>query len=144
MKVSPDSSIYSVFSTTSRRPPSIADEKIVRPQPEQTKAPPSERDSQLVADFHARMARQALDWADSDHDGKVTKDEYMRGQARLAELNNRPDDQAANEARWSAIDTSGKGWVDEAGFGDGLAKIFPVSVGHFDQGFAERLRYPRA
>ena len=143
MKVGRNNSIYSVFSTASRRPPSIADEKMALPgSSETTAAPPAVNDSQLIADFHARMARQSLDWADSDKDGRVTKDEYMSGQARLAQLDNRPDDKVANEKRWAKIDTSGKGWVDETELSDALAKMFPVSVGHFDQGFAERLRNP--
>ncbi|QRM45784.1 EF-hand domain-containing protein [Rhizobium sp. BG4] len=140
MKVGPDNSIYSVFSTANRRPPSIYDEKMVLPASSETKAPPAASDSQLVADFHSRMARQSLDWADADKDGRVTKDEYMSGQARLAELNDRPNDTAGNEKRWSEIDTGGKGWVNETELNDGLAKMLPVSVGHLDQGFAERLR----
>ena len=140
MKVGSDNSIYSVFSTASRRPPSIADEAMVVSEPAQAKAPSGASDRQLIADFNARMAKQSLDWADSDKDGRLTKDEYMSGQARLAELNDRPNDTAGNEERWSKIDTAGKGWVDEAELGQGLAKVLPVGVGHLDQGFAERLR----
>jgi hypothetical protein len=142
MKVGSDNSIYSVFSTASRRPPSIADEKIVLPASSETKAPPTASDSQLVADFHARMARQSLDWADADRDGRVTKDEYMSGQARLAELNDHTNDTTGNEKRWAVIDATGKGWVNETELNDGLSKIFPVSVGHLDPGSAERLRKP--
>jgi hypothetical protein len=144
MKVLSDNSIYSVFSTANRRPPSIDNEKMVLPSPEQPTAAPAASDSQLVADFQARMARQSLDWADSDKNGKVTEEEYMSGQARLADLNHRPDDKTANEKEWAAIDVTGKGWVDQTELGNGLAKMLPVSVGHFDQGYAERLRNSRA
>ena len=143
MKVGSYNSIYSVFSSTNLRPPSIADEKMALLPSVEPKAKPTTSDDQLVAGFHARMARQSLDWADSDKNGKVTRDEYLNGQARLAELNDRPNDTAANEKRWATIDTTGKGWVDETELGEGLAKMLPVSVGHLDRDLAERLRNPR-
>lgn len=143
MKVGSLTSIYRTIPPASNKLPIAADERMALPSSARTKAPPATSDSQLVADFHARMARQSLDWADSDKDGRVTKDEYMAGQARLAELNNNPNDVAGNEERWAAIDTAGKGWVNETELGEGLAKMFPVSVGHLDAGYAERLRNPR-
>jgi len=143
MKVVSDNSIYSILQRASRRPPSIADEAMVLPGPAQAKAPSSASDSQLIADFNARMAKQSLDWADSDKDGRVTKDEYMSGQARLAELNDRPNDTAGNEQRWAKLDTSGKGWVSEDEVAEGLAKILPVGVGHLDRGIAAPLRTSR-
>ncbi len=143
MKIGSDTSIYSVFSTSGRTPSSTNDEKMILPESAAEKARATTSDSQLVTDFHSRMARQSLDWADADKDGKVTKDEYMSGQARLAELNERPDDKVGNENRWAAMDTTGKGWVDESELGNGLKKIFAVGVGHLDEDFAERLRKPR-
>jgi len=138
MKVGSDNSIYSILSTASRRRPSIADEAMVLPGPASGAS-----DSQLIADFSARMAKQSLDWADSDKDGRVTKDEYMSGQARLAELNERPNDTAGNEQRWAKLDTNAKGWVGKDELVEGLAKILHVGVGHLDRGIAAPLRTSR-
>lgn len=90
------------------------------------------------------MAKQSLEWADTNKDGRVTKEEYMSGQARLAELDNRQNNVARNEERWATIDAADKGWVNETELKDGLSKIAPVRVGHLEPGFAERLRNPRA
>ncbi|MGO4355165.1 EF-hand domain-containing protein [Rhizobium sp. RAF36] len=143
MKVGQDNSIYSLFTPKAHnKSPSVADEKLDVSRAAPQKAPAVRSDQELAADFHARMAKQSLDWADADNDGKVTKQEFLDGQARLAEQDNRPNDAKANERKWSAIDAEGKGWVDEGGLRGGLEKIFPVSVGHLDPDYAERLRNP--
>lgn len=143
MKVGQDYSIYSLVTPKAHnKAPSLADEKLDVPRAAPQKAPPVRSDQELIADFHARMARQSLDWADVDKDGKVTKQEFLDGQARLAELDNQPNDTQANERKWSVIDAEGNGWVNERGLRNGLEKIVPVNVGHLDPAYAERLRNP--
>jgi hypothetical protein len=143
MKVGPGYSNYANFSHSSRKPQASAAKMADLAAVEKSKQTPPSSDTKLIADFHARMARQSLEWADSDHDGKLTKAEYTSGQSKLAELNHRPDDKKGSEDSWAAIDATGKGWVDEAELEGAFAKILPVSVGHLDPGFAERLRNPR-
>jgi hypothetical protein len=146
MKVGPDNSIYSLFTPRPHnRTPSINDENISLSSTPTAKPPLAIRnDQEMVADFHAHMAKQALEWADADKDRQVTKQEFMDGQARLAELNEKPCDPVADEAKWNAIDVDQKGWVNEDDLSSGLQKTFPVKVGHFDPAYAERLRDPRA
>ncbi|WP_428414813.1 EF-hand domain-containing protein [Pararhizobium sp.] len=140
MKVGSDNSIYSLLAHSSRKAPSLADAKMSSGQTQPLKTPAVRSNDDLVADFHARMAQQALDWADTDKNGKVTKSEFMDGQARLAELNGKPHDTAYSEAKWAKLDKSSNGWVSAKELDDGLKKLFPVQVGRLDSGYAERLR----
>jgi hypothetical protein len=140
MRVGSDNSIYSLFVPKAGKGPSVADEEIDMTPTQPPKAPPVQSDDELVAEFHSRMAKQALDWADTDKDGKVTESEFMDGESRLAEVNGRPSDAAYSENKWAKLDTTGKGWVNEDELGEGLEKIFPVSVGHFDAAWAAGMR----
>ncbi|WP_438754896.1 EF-hand domain-containing protein [Pararhizobium sp. O133] len=140
MKIGSDSSLYALIAQTRRNAPSVTDEKMAMGNTPVPKAPTVRSDQELIAEFHARMSKQALDWADTDQDGKVTKAEFMDGQARLAELNGQPHDTAYSESKWAKLDVGGKGWVSGDELDEGLGKIFPVKVGHLDSGYAERLR----
>lgn len=141
MRVGSDNSIYSLLASSPRKGPSIADAKMGGAvQVNAPKIPAVRSDQELIADFHARMSKQALDWADNDKDGKVTKSEFMDGQSRLAEMNGTPHDTAYSESKWAKLDATGRGWVTAEELGDGLQKIFPVNVGHLGAGYAERLR----
>ncbi len=141
--VGTDISAYITLSLKTKKAPSIADEKIQTMTNTGPKAPAVRTDQELVADFHSRMAKQALDWADTNKDGAVTKAEYMAGQARLSALNGKPNDQAANERRWTMLDPTGKGSLSETEIRGSLEKIFPVTVGHLTADYAERLRNPQ-
>lgn len=145
MKVGTDNSIYSLFASLARtKAPSIAEENKDFVEVPPARTPALRSDQELVGDFYARMSKQKLDWADTDQDGKVSRAEYMDGQARLADLNNMPNDPAATERDWAAFDTDGKGWVNEEEIRSGLEKMFPVGVGHLSPAQADRLRYPSA
>ncbi|PKA42297.1 hypothetical protein CWR43_17235 [Rhizobium sullae] len=144
MRIGSDNSIYSLFAPKSRKGPSVADEKIDMTPTQPPRAPPVRTDEQLVAEFYARLTKQQLDWADADNDDRVTKNEYMDGQVRLAQLNGRPLDATSFESHWTTIDPTGKGWVDEAELREGLEKMLPVRVGHLDANYAERLRTKQA
>lgn len=135
MKVGSDNSVYSLFVPKARKSPSVKDEAMEVPPQQPPKAPPLRTDDELVAEFHSRMARQAMEWADTNKDGTVTKSEYLDGQTRLAALNDRPYDASYNEDRWAKLDTTGKGYVNEDELREGLTKIFPVSVGHLDPNY---------
>ncbi|WP_105423556.1 EF-hand domain-containing protein [Neorhizobium sp. T25_27] len=144
MKIGADNSLYTLIAQTRRNTSSVADEKVGVRQPSASQAPAVRSDQDLISEFHTRMSKQALDWADTDKDGKVTKAEFMDGQARLAELNGEPHDTAYSESKWAKLDARGKGWISEEELHNGLEKIFPVQVGHLDSGYAERLRTRRS
>ena len=104
MRVNSDSSVYSLMMPTSRKAPSVSDEKLqVVSAP---KAPAVRSDDQLIDDFYARLTKQQLDWADSNKDSTVTKSEYMDSQARLAKIDNRVFDPATAEQYWAARNKS--------------------------------------
>lgn len=139
MKVDSDNSIYSLFVPKAKKSPSVADEKFdVNVQP--PKAPQVKSDEELVGDFYSRMADQLVDAADVNGDGKVTKDEYMAAEKRLAEANHKPFDQKSAENYWSKLDTTGKGSASEDDILGGLKNILNVNVGHLDPGYAEAFR----
>lgn len=138
MRVNSDSSIYSLMMPTSRKAPSVSDEKLqVVSAP---KAPAVRSDDQLIDDFYARLSKQQLDWADGNKDGKVTKSEYLDSQQRLANDDDRSFDAARAEDQWNTLDPSGKGWLDQTALRAGLESLLPVSVGHLDGNFGQRLR----
>ncbi|KWV51080.1 MULTISPECIES: hypothetical protein [Rhizobium] len=138
VRVNSDSSVYSLMMPTSRKAPSVSDEKLqVVSAP---KAPAVRSDDQLIDDFYARLTKQQLDWADSNKDSTVTKSEYMDSQARLAKIDNRVFDPATAEQYWNKLDPTGKGWLDESELREGYENLLPVSVGHLDANYAERLR----
>ncbi|MDW9594944.1 EF-hand domain-containing protein [Sinorhizobium meliloti] len=144
MKIGSDNSLYTLIAQTRRNALSSVSEKMDTRQAQAPTMPTVRSDQELIAEFHSRMSKQALDWADTDKDGKGTKAEFMDGQARVAEMNGEPHDTAYSESKWAKLDTNGKGWVSESELHDGLEKIFPVSVGHLDSGYAERLRSRRS
>lgn len=137
MRVGSENSIYSLFVPKPRKSPSIGDDFKTAEPP---KAPSIRSDGELVADFYARMARQQVEGSDADHDGQVTKDEYMVAQQRLAEANDKQFDKDAAEARWSKLDATGKGWANEDDILQGLKTMLTVKVGHLDAGYAAALR----
>lgn len=102
--------------------------------------PPEKSDQQLLAELYDRTAQQALDDADIDGDGLMSKDEYMAAQKRLADADNRIFDIDAAEDRWSTFDPTGKGAIDKNEIIEGLKTLLPFKVGHLDAGMAERIR----
>lgn len=135
-----DSSIFGLFTPRPRRPPSIAEEGLGVASSAPPKAPRVGSDAQRVDDFYARMTKQQLDWADSNRDGNITKAEYMDGQKRLAEKNDRKFDSASSNTHWTKLDPTGKGTLDPNELREGLEALLPVKVGHLDANDAERLR----
>jgi hypothetical protein len=144
MKIGSDSSIYGLFSPKPRTAPSIADEGILFTRSSAPQAPTIQSDQEAISDFHARMAKQSVDWADTNKDGRVTKAEFMDGQARLAQMNDRPNDTEANERRWATLYPHDSGSVGESELREGYEKILPVSIGHLDAGYAQRLSLKRS
>ncbi|CAH0340877.1 hypothetical protein RHI9324_02559 [Rhizobium sp. CECT 9324] len=144
MKIGSDNSIYGLFVPQTRKAPPNADQKMdVVPQPRQN-TPEMKSPGQLISDFHDRLTKQQLDWADANKDGSVTKDEYLDGQARLAQANGRPYDPAQAEKHWATLDPTGKGSLDKDELDEGLRQLLPVSAGHLSADYAERLRIWRS
>lgn len=139
MKVTSDNSIYSLMVPTSRKGPSVKDQGIgVVATP--AKTPSVRTDAQLIDEFNSRLAKQQLDWADSDKNGEVSKAEYLEGQKKLAALNDRQYDSQVAERHWAKLDPTGTGSLSEDELREGLGQLLPVKVGHLDSNFAERLR----
>jgi len=140
MQVSSGNSVYTLIASMHRGASATSPEQGAFEVPLSNKSASNRSDQELVAQFHERMAKQALDWADTDNDGRVSRPEYFHGQERLAELNNAQPDVATSERLWSALDPSGEGSLDAEEYREGLERLFPVKVGHFDQDYVERLR----
>ena len=138
MRVGSDMSLYAVARSKIQKLP-LSDQNSLAAMPP-AEAPEIRSDVQLVSDFYARLTRQQLDWADKNQDQKLTKDEYMAGQARLAASDHRVFDPGRAEDHWSKLDRDGKGWIDESDLANGYQALLPVSVGHLDADYAERLR----
>ncbi|MCD2183703.1 EF-hand domain-containing protein [Rhizobium sp. GN54] len=135
-----ESSILSLMTPRTRKAPSTAEEGLGVLSSPPARTPSVRSDAQRIDDFYARMSKQQLDWSDANKDGKVTKDEYMDGQKRLAEMNDQEFDSARSNAHWAKLDPDGKGALDANELQDGLEKLLPVGVGRLDANFAERLR----
>ncbi len=133
-----DSSIFNLFAQRPRKAP-VAETAPGATTPPQPRPPSLRSDAQRVDDFHARMAKQQLDWADANKDGSLTKAEYMDGQKRLAEANDRTFDSEASSERWAKLDPAGKGALDANALQEGLETLLPVKVGHLDGNVFQRL-----
>ncbi len=135
MRVGSDNSVYSLFVPKPRKAPSVNDENI-EVAPKRTvdeSSLPSEEER--IAQFYDGLASSQMQWADIDKDGKVTKDEYLAGQARFADQNGHAFDAIGAENRWSVIDPNNKGYVDQAEMREGMTKLFHVKIGHLPPGY---------
>lgn len=135
MRVGSDNSVYSLFMPMARKAPSVNDENIdVAPKRKVDEASlPS--NEERIAQFYDGLASSQMQWADIDKDGKVTRDEYLAGQARLADRNGHAYDAIGAEDRWSIIDPNNKGYVDEAEMREGMTKMFHVKIGQLPAGY---------
>jgi hypothetical protein len=132
MKIESGNSIYSLLIRMARKNPAVPTEKI-----ETTVALPMQTHELLsnderIADFYAKLTASQLELADMDHNGKVTKAEFMEGQERIA--------QKKADGLWSQLHASDKGWLDESELRHGLENGFKMRIGSLDAGCAERLR----
>lgn len=135
MKVGSDNSVYSLFTPTPKKPQTMSEAGIDVSSYSAPAAPAAsgKTDSDLVAEFHARLAKSAMQWADTNKDGKVDKGEYTQGRIALDKLNERETDLQKIENDWNVIDKNGTGSVDENGMLAGVKTLLPVSVGHFSK-----------
>ncbi|MEH6691114.1 MAG: EF-hand domain-containing protein [Pseudorhizobium pelagicum] len=143
MKVTSDHAVISLIASMSRKDAISDFEPPTENLKRQSRLPlNSPQGEDLVDVFHARLAKQQLDWADTNKDGAITEMEYLDGQARLAALNGQPYDPTVSEGIWAKLDTEGKGWISSDELSEGLKKLLPVRAGHLDPGYADRLRNP--
>lgn len=135
MRVGADNSVYSLFVPRAHKAPSVNDESIEaapRRKVDEASLPTNE---ERIAQFYDGLASSQMQWADIDKDGSVTRDEYLAGQARLADQNGHAYDPIGSEDRWSIIDPTNKGYVDQAEMREGMTKIFKVKIGQLPAGY---------
>lgn len=141
MIVGSDNSTRSIFSAMPRVSVSVFGEgKYEKSAGDSVNAAPTKTDDQLLAELYDRTAQQMLDHADINGDGRVSKDEYMASQKRLADADNRVFDPDETEERWAKFDPDGKGAVGKDEIIEGLKVVLPLNVGHFGADVADRIR----
>lgn len=139
MKIDFHSSVYSVLARQTGNSPSVSDEKFELPSSTPTKIPALKTDAQLVDDFYRRLVQSNFA-ADTNEDGRVSKEEYAQSNKELAAANGRPYDAAVVDRHWNVLDPTHKGSVDQDEMRAGLERLLPVSVGHLSEAEAARLR----
>ncbi|MBB3595654.1 hypothetical protein FHX08_006071 [Rhizobium sp. BK529] len=135
MRIGSDNSVYDLFVPKARKAPSVNDENIDFSPRKTTEEASLPSEEERIAQFYDGLASSQMRWADINKDGKVTRDEYLAGQARLADQKGYAYDAIGSEDRWSIIDPSNKGYVDEAEMREGMTKLFKVKIGHLPPGY---------